>query len=264
MTETVGCGGLSLGNEGAVSVVDALGNSYQAVALLSVNLLHVSHELVHVEVGLGEVDEVGTSALSGSQTSSSGQPASVTAHDLNNTNHAGVVNASVLIDLHAGSSDVLGSGSVARAVVGAEQVVVDGLRDAHNAAVVTGLHHELGDLVAGIHGVVTAVVEEVTNVILLEDLEDTLVIGIVNVGISQLVTAGTESRRRGVAEKLELFAVFLVDVEQLVVEHTADAVSSTQNAGDRGAVESGLDCAENRRVDDGSGATGLADDASAL
>mgnify|MGYP006922480915 CR=1 FL=1 len=41
-------GGLALGDEGAVGVVDALGHGHHAVALLGVDLLHLGNELVHV------------------------------------------------------------------------------------------------------------------------------------------------------------------------------------------------------------------------
>ena len=264
MAEAVGSRGLSLGYEGAISVVDTLGNSYQAVALLVIDALYVSQELLHVEVGLRQVNQIRTCAHSGSQTGSTGQPASVTAHDLYDADHAGVVYASILIDLHAGSSDILGSGSEARAVVGAEQVIVDGLRNAHYAALVAGLHHILGNLVAGIHGVVAAVVEEVTDVVLLEDLEDALVIGVINIRISQLVAAGAQCRGRGVAQKSQLVAVFLVDIIQVVVQQALDAVCHAKYAGDGRIVQCCLQRTQNRRVDYGSRAARLTDDASAF
>ena len=43
---------------------------------------------------------------------------------------------------------------------------------AHHAALIADLLHVLADLVAGVHRVVAAVVEEVADVILLEDLQD--------------------------------------------------------------------------------------------
>ena len=149
-------------------------------------------------------------------------------------------------------------------MVGAEQVVVDGLRNAHDAALVAGLHHILGDLVAGIHGVVAAVVEEVADVVLLEDLKNTLVIGIVYVRISQLVAAGAQSRGRGVAQKSQLVAVFLVDIIQIVVQQTLDAVCHAEYAGDGRVVQRRLQRTQNRRVDYGSRAARLTDDASAF
>src|SRR5699024_1226922 len=110
------------------------------------------------------------------QSSSGGQPAGMTAHALDDGDHAGVVHLAVTADFHEGSGNVLGSGSKAGAVVGTGQVVVDGLGHAHDTALIANPVHVLGNLVAGIHGVVAAVVEEVTDVVLLEDLQDLLVV----------------------------------------------------------------------------------------
>ena len=264
MAEAVGRRGLGLGYEGAVRIVDALGNRYQAVALLFVDLLDVREELLHVEVGLRQVNQIRACAHCGRKTSSAGQPARVTAHDLHDADHAGVVYARVLIDLHAGGRDILGSGSKARAVVGAEQVVVDGLRDAHDAALIAGLHHILGNLIAGIHGVVAAIVEEIADVVLLKDLKDALVIGVVHIRVSQLVAAGAECGGRGVAQQRQLFAVFLVDVVQVVVQQALDAVCHAENAGNCRIVQRSLDRAKDGRIDNRSRAARLADDASAF
>ena len=170
MAEAVGAGSLGLGHEGAVGIVNAFGDGNQAVLLFGVDALHIGNELVHVKVDLGDVDQVGAVALGVSQSGCGGQPAGVTAHALDDGDHAGVVDLAVAGDFHEGGSDVLGGGGEAGAVVGAGQIVVDGLGHAHDPALVADLGHVLGDLVAGIHGVVAAVVEEVAHVILLEDL----------------------------------------------------------------------------------------------
>ena len=99
-----------------------------------------------------------------------GQPAGMAAHDLNNGHHPSVIDPGVFVDLDAGGGDILGGGGEAGAVVGSKQVVVDGLGHAHHAALIADLLHVLADLVAGVHGVVAAVVEEVAHVVLLEDL----------------------------------------------------------------------------------------------
>ncbi len=198
MAEAIGSRGLSLGYEGTVCVVDALRYSYDNIVVLLPQCGNVFQELVHVKVNFRQVNQISRIASNGSQGSSACQPACVTAHDLDDGNLTLVVYVGILVNFCDGSSDILSSRSEARAVIGAEQVVVDGLRNAHNAAVVANLLHILRDLVAGIHGVVTAVVEEVTNVILLEDLKDALIIGVVYVRISDLVAAGTQCRRRGV------------------------------------------------------------------
>ena len=168
--KAVGGGGLGLGDEGAVGVVDALGHGHQAVAGGVVNPLHIRQELVHIKVHFGQIDQVRAGPGPAGQPGSAGQPAGVAAHDLHDDDRAGVVHSGVLIQLHAGGGDVLGGAGIAGAVVGAVQVVVDGLGHADDVAGVAHPLHILADLVAGVHGIVAAVVEEVAHVVLLEDL----------------------------------------------------------------------------------------------
>ena len=149
-------------------------------------------------------------------------------------------------------------------MVGAVEVVVDGLGHAHHAALIAHLLHVLGDLVAGVHGVVAAVIEEVADVILLEDLKNPLVVGVIHIGISQLVAAGTQSGGGGVPHELQLLAVLLGHVVQLVVQNAADAVGGSQHPGDAAAVQSSLNHAQSTGIDNRGGATRLSDDASAF
>ena len=145
-------------------------------------------------------------------------------------------------------------------MVGAGEVVVDGLRDTHAAHFIAVSQHELGDLVAGIHGVVAAVVEEVANVVLLEHGENLLIIGLVLVGILQLVAAGAQRRGGGVLHQGQLVRIFLGKIEQVVVQQTHDAVLHRVNIRDHVALQRGLDRAVGGSVNDGRRAAGLADD----
>ena len=144
-------------------------------------------------------------------------------------------------------------------MVGAEKVVVNGLGNAHDAAVVADLLHILGDLVAGIHGVVAAVVAEITHVVLLEDLKDALVVGVVDVGIGNLVAAGAERGGGGIGQTVELCAVFLVHAKKLVVQNALDAVVRAVDLRDAVGVKRGADDAVSGRIDNGRRAAGLAD-----
>ena len=188
----------------------------------------------------------------------------VTAHALDHGDLALVVHGGVAVDLHDGGGDVLGRGREARAVVGAVQVVVDGLGNAHHAALIAVLQHELADLVAGVHAVVAAVVEEVAHVVLLEDLQDALVVGVVHIGVGQLIAAGTQRGGRGVLHVGKLLGIFLAHVDQVVVQHALDAVQRAQDLGDVLILQRGLDRAVGGSVDDGAGAAGLTDDTCAF
>ena len=264
VSEAVGGGGLGLRDEGAVGVVDALRHGHDAVAVFLVNGVHIGQELVHVEVHLGQVDQVGRAARYTGQSGGASQPAGVTAHDLNDGHHTGVIHPGVLVYLSAGGGDILGGGGEAGAMVGAEQVVVNGLGHTHDAALVAHLLHILGNFVAGVHGVVAAVVEEVAHIVFFENLQDTLVVGVVLVGVRNLIAAGAQLGGGGVEQQLQLLGVLLAHVVQLVVEHSLDAVSRSVYGGDVGTVQSGADDSVGAGVDDRGGAAGLTDDQGAL
>lgn len=61
-----------------------------------------------------------------------------------------------------------------------------------SAALVTGFLHILAYLVAGIHRIVSAVVEEIADIILFEYFEEPFVIRIVFFSALELVTYGAE------------------------------------------------------------------------
>ncbi len=259
MAEAVGCRGLCLGDEAAVRVMDALGDGDDAVAVLLVAFGHVGNELVHVEVDLGEVNKVAAGLFRVGKRSRSRQPACVAAHALDDGDLADVIDAGVARNFHDRGRNILGSRGKARAVVGTKEVVVDGLGNAHDAAVVADLLHIFRDLVAGIHGVVAAVVAEITHVVLLEDLKDALVVGVVDVGIGNLVAAGAERGGGGIGQAVELCAVFLVHAQKLVVQNALDAVVRAVDLRDAVGIKRGADDAVSGRIDNGRRAAGLAD-----
>ena len=132
-----------------------------------------------------------------------------------------------MVDFHDGGSDILGGGSIAGAVVGTGEVVVDGLGDAHDAAGIAVGEEELGDFVAGIHGVVAAVVEEVADVVLLKDFDDALIVGFILGGVLEFIAAGAERGGGGILHKGELTGALFAHVDDVVIEDTADAVEGS-------------------------------------
>ena len=83
-------------------------------------------------------------------------------------------------------------------MVGAEKVVVYSLGNSNDVAIIAGILHKLGYLVASIHRVVTAVVEEITNIVFFEDFEQTVVVRGVILEIFELISHRTERRRRSI------------------------------------------------------------------
>ena len=251
------------GNELAVLVVHAFGNDDQTFLVLFVDRLDLLGERVQIKINLGQVDQIRAVAAVVRQRRSRGQPAGVTAHALHDRDHAGVIHGGILVHFHHGRRDVLRRRTVARAMVGAVQVVVDRLRNAHYAALVAVLQHILGDFVAGIHRVVAAVVEEIADVVLLEDLEDALIIGIVHIGILQLIAAGTQRGGRRILHQRKLCRIFLAHVDQIVIQNALDAVQRAEYLGDRIGLQRGLDRAVSGSVNGGGRTAGLTDNASA-
>ena len=173
----------------------------------------------------------------------------MTAHDLHNDDHAGVVHVRVLIHLGAGGGDILRRAAEAGAVVGVVKVVVDGLGNAHDPALVARLLHKAADLVTGIHRVVAAVVEEVADVVLLEYLQNALVVRIVLLRVSHFVAARTQLRRRSVHEQAKLVSVLLTHVVELVLQHTFDPVRCTVDLCDAVRIQRSPDNAVGAGVD---------------
>ena len=264
MAEAVIGGYLGLGDEAAVLIVDALGDGDDTAAFFGIDSLHVLDELGHTEIRFRQINEVGTCAVLRCQRRRGGQPAGVAAHDLHDHDHAGVIDMGVVIDLHHGRGDVLGRRGIAGAVVGTEEVVIDGLGYAHDPALVAhGLHIGV-DFVAGIHGVVAAVIEEVADVMLLEHLQDPAIVGIVLFRVCDLIAAGAQSRGGSVFQQPQLLRILQPHVEQTVIQHALDAVLGAQHLRDAGGLQRRVDDTVGTGVDDRCRPAGLSDDAGTL
>ena len=264
MAEAVGSGHLGLGHKAAVLIVDTLGHSHDAVALFGVYTLDILNELGHAEVHLGQIDQIGACAVFTGQGSGSGQPAGMAAHDLHHHDHTGVVHMGVQVYFHHGGGDILGGRAEAGAVVGAEQIVVDGLGYTHDPALVAHGLHVLIDLIAGIHGVVAAVIEEVADVVLLEHLQDAAIIGIVHLGVRDLVAAGAQGGGGGVLQQTQLLGILQTHVEQAIAENALDAVLRAQHLSDDAGFQGRVNDAVSAGVDHRRRPTGLTDDTGTL
>ena len=146
-------------------------------------------------------------------------------------------------------------------VVRAVEVVVNGLGDADHAAFIPGLLHEFGNLVAGVHGVVAAVVEKITHVVLAEYFQKAAVVRIVHGGISHFVAAGAQGGCGGVFKQFQFFRVLQGHVVQAFVQHSFNAVGGPQHARNMLALQGCLNGSQSAGVDNGGRTAGLPDDA---
>ena len=194
VTEAVSCAGFAqnFADKFAFFVVDTFRNDSDTfVVLLRANAFYVLNELVDIEINFGKINKIRAESFVGSEFSSGGKPACVSAHTFDNANHRGVVNSRVEIYFHNGGSDVFSRRSVPGTVIGSVKVVVDCFGNADYVAIVAGFSKILRDLVAGVHGIVSAVIEEETNVIFFEYFENSLIIGVVYLRVFKFVSYRT-------------------------------------------------------------------------
>ena len=149
-------------------------------------------------------------------------------------------------------------------MVCAKEVVVNGLGDTHHTALIAYLLHILGDFIAGIHGVVAAVIEEITDVVLLKDLQNALIVRVIHIRIRNLIPAGAKGRGGGILQKFQFGGVLLSHIKQTVIQYAFDAVLRSQHPGDIGIVQRSADHTICAGVDNGSGASGLAENTGAF
>ena len=261
VAEAVRRRGLGLRDEASVRIVNALGNRDKNLAVLLIDGVNIRKELVHVKIALRQIDQIRAGAVGGRQSSAGSEPAGVTAHNLDDHDHAVVINAGILVDLHAGGGNILRRTAEAGAVVRSEKIIVDGFGDTHHTALIAHRCHIAADLVAGIHGIVSAVIEEIADVILFEDLQDAFVVLVILFRICHLVAAGAEFGRGGMQKKAQFFGILFIHDIKLVIQDTLNAVGRPINLRNLRGIQRSTDHAVGTGVDDGSGTAGLTENA---
>ena len=160
-----------------VGVGDAFADGDHAASVLGVNLLDVLDEFLLVEGDFGQINKVrsGIGALA-AEGGGGGQEAGMAAHD--DVDLDPLERAVVEVIANEGLGDELGRRAEAGAMIGAEEVVIDGLGDMEDEKVVILGHGDLVDNVGGLGRVVAANVEEVAHVVRLQDVEHFLALGL--------------------------------------------------------------------------------------
>ena len=248
--------GEASGHGGAVLVVDAFRYRDDASADAVVHRGDVLDELVGVEVGLGDVDQV--RAVVGVRASAEygggGEEAGVATHDDVDL-HAGQ-GLVVQVVAHEGLGDELRGGAPAGGVVVEDQVVVDGLGHVERVHLVAVGGGDFGDDAAGVGRVVAADVKEVADVVVLEPLGHGL--DVVGLGLG---AGRAEAGGRGGGEAVQAVLGPVGEVDEVARHEAVDGVSGAEDL----AVEvrrgvQAFDDADGGLVDDSGGAAGLSDD----
>ena len=259
VAEAVGSRFLRLGNKGAVGVVQSLGDRNKHIVLVFQHLFDILGKGIEVKITFGEVDEIGTATVTvlGRKRSGGGEPAGVSAHYLNYRRHFVVVNIGVLVYLHTGGGDEFCGAAEAGAMIRAKQVVVNGLRNAYNAALVSHVFKIAAYLVAGIHRIVATVIEKVANVVLFKDFEYALILRVILFVVLDLIAAGAKLRRRCVKKELEFIFVLFAHVVKFVIKYALNAVCRPIDLRDTVTFKCGFDNAVCAGVNNRCGTAGL-------
>ena len=155
----------------------------------------------------------------------------MTSHDLNDAD-GGLLHAEGLVVtddfLHAGS-DIFCRGTIAGAVVGYRQIVINGLGNAHETLRLVMCRRIIGQHLHRIHGIISARIEQALDIMLLHDLENLLVHILMTFNLGHLETAGAEECGRGSLQKLDsgLVIQILTEIDQVVLQEALNAVYHT-------------------------------------
>ena len=146
-------------------------------------------------------------------------------------------------------------------MVGDGQIVVDGLRAADKLLFCTGQQCIVGKLADGIHGVISADIDEDLNLQLVQKLEDSFVNFLILVDLRQLVAAGAQECGGSSLQKREVQLILDIigEIDILLIHETLDAVAHAVNLV-VASFHGGLEYAGKAGVDDSGGATGLSYD----
>ena len=253
------CGHGPLADEGAVGRAHALRDAHHNGVLPAQKARDALHQGVLVKRRLGEKNQVGSFRATRSREGGGpGEPAGVAPHDLDEGHALEVVDVRVAEELAAGGGHELCRAAVAGRVVGAHEVVVDGLGyadEADRAAYLAAVGAQLGD---GVHGVVAADVEHGVDPVGVQARKDVLVErGVGEVG--QLEAAASQPACRRLPQQRQALLVRKrgPQVDGPAGEKPLDAVAHARDLA--ALLARRRDDARQARVDCRRGTAGLTD-----
>ena len=180
----------------AVFIVNTFTYSDKTVTGFGINSLDFFHKPINVKVTLGNVNKIRTETFCCCNVTCRRKPAGMTSHNLYYKNTALVINFTVKGKFHTTRRDILGGACKTRTMVGKFQIVVYGFRHSYHSTRIVILGQKLAHLITGVHAVVSAVIQKVTDVVLFENFKNSAIIGVVDRRICKLVTNATQRRRR--------------------------------------------------------------------
>ena len=159
----------------AVCQADPLRNSNHNGLFFLQKTPYLLHKLLHIKGKLRQINEIRPfTILSLGKSGCTCEPSGIPSHDLNDSYKSLSIFQGIAVadDLLCGGSDVLGSTSVARCVIGQSQIVVNGLGNADELCGIALYNGVIGKLFDGVHGVVAADVNKALDLQLVQDPKD--------------------------------------------------------------------------------------------
>ena len=207
MAESVGTGStVVFADESAVFIMNALGYTDDNVAVFLKGSINFLEKFLYIEIRFRKINEKWiVSDVFPCKGSGSGEPASVTSHDLDDGGRFFLIDTGVQGDLTDSGSHVTGSASEAWGMVRIYKVIINGLRLAEDTDVAADLFGIAGKLADGIHGIISSDIKEPADVHLLEFPEQ-LRINRIFQRFRKFVTAGAKIGARCPGKSAKLFA----------------------------------------------------------
>ncbi len=183
----------------SVLIHQSLTHYDHAVAVFLQNILYILHKLVLGERKFRKVNEVGSIVgiiLALCKGGPCRNPSGISTHHFDDGNqivltHRFVVEGRFLDH----GTEIFNHTAVAWAVVGGNQVVINGLGHSNYPQSIALALGKFGNFIGGILGVISSAVKEVADIVGFKNFEDTLILLVA----LKLKAAGTQSRSWGVA-----------------------------------------------------------------
>ena len=154
-----------------VSKSDSLGYRNKNGGMIFKSVFNVVYKSLFVEDTLGKIYKVGALAVKRCECRRSGKPSRISAHDLNDSHSIHSIYVYITYDLCDGSSHKLCGTAKSGRMIGSHKIVVYSLRNTYYTKLIIVRCRISRKLENGIHRIVAADIEEVSDIILFEDLE---------------------------------------------------------------------------------------------
>ena len=218
---------------GGIGDLDTFGHGDDHGAAVLLHAAHVLHEPFGREGDLRQIDQLRRGlAAQARQRCGGGQPAGVAPHDLHDQDGIKIVHRAVADDLRHRGGDELRRRAVARRVIHARQIVIDGLRHADDPNGTADCGEIGGQLFHRVHRIVAADVKERADIMRLQRAADLFVRMRVFFGRGQLVPAGAQGGGWRLDQQSALLRISqpVGQIDQPVAQHALDAVGGAENA----------------------------------